>query len=67
MEFLAYVVKEILTLRPFRPPKNFRDLELHLNIKIYKNILHVVFLSGLDPFAMVKAKKIQKSAKYGTP
>jgi len=56
MEILAYVIKKILTLRPFGPLKNFGGLEPPLNIKIFQKYFHVVFLLGLDPFARIRAK-----------
>jgi len=42
-------------------------LEPPLNIKIFQNILHVVFLSGLNLFVRVRAKKFKDRQYMGHP
>jgi len=67
MVFLAYVVKEILILRPFGPHKNFGKLKPPLNIKIFQKYYTCGVIVRIGPLCKGQSKKIQKYAKYGAP
>jgi len=56
MEFLAYVVKEVLTLRPFGPPQNFGGLEPPLNIKIFQIFYMWCFCQDWTPLQGLEQK-----------
>jgi len=66
MEFLAYVIKEILILRPFGPIKIFGGLEPPLNLKICEKYFTCGVFVKIGPLCKCQGQNIQMSAKYGT-